>query len=374
MRHRTHLRPDDTAAARRWRIGLLASLGGTLFGVVIRLYSTEVRTMLDESGRGFTSNGLPYLVTALVASGSGVVLYELLFRRHQRASVVTGEIPIRTDALLGIVHEEDAVVGRVLRYLEVRRHTEDLVVFLPGLGLDADDFRPYLAESRFHCVALTLYGFNAAERDDEQYRPISLRSHAQLIGYALAALQRRYHRKRITLVGFSFGGDMILLLPELLPDLLAELRLHRVVLLDPNVNSTTTTISSRIAAISGNGSLRDLAGILRSARNPSEFRYRAAYLNKITSKNFAHVHRHAQEVVDRYRQRSFGPFLDAVGQLDHQVGRVEVVLSLNHEAVLNAVARAAAQRGLDPTCIESSGTHHFDLLNPEFLRRRLEGT
>ena len=54
-------------------------------------------------------------------------------------------------------------------------------MFVHGLGLDANDFRPYMAESRFHCIALTLYGFNTEEKDDPHYRPISLQSHVQLL-------------------------------------------------------------------------------------------------------------------------------------------------------------------------------------------------
>lgn len=376
MPRRASTRPDDTAVAhagRRWRIGLLASLGGTLLGVVASLYSAEFRELLEASARGFLTAGLPVAVTAAVASVTAVVTYELAFRRRQYGSVTQGEIVIRADALPGMVHEEDAVVGRSLRYLEARRFTEDLVVFLPGLGLDANDFRPYLSESRFHCVALTLYGFNAQERDDPHYRPISLDSHAQLVGYALGRLQRAYPRKRITLVGFSFGADMIVYLHDRAPELFAELRPRRVLLLDPNVNSTTTTVSSKLADIDSDRPLRDLVGILRSAKTGTEFRYLCEYLIKITSKDFGQVRRHAQEMGARYRQRTFGPFLDALGRLVGGTEQLQVVLSHNHEEVFNAVVRAAAARGLDVNTLECARIDHFDLLSPGFLADRLEG-
>jgi pimeloyl-ACP methyl ester carboxylesterase len=374
MRRRAIMRPDEPAPGhrrlRRWMTA--ASLGGSAFGLLASLYSAELRRVLEASGRGFVTTGLPIAVTAVVASVSTLLIYELLFRRGRTADVTPGEIAIRADALKGIVSDQDAVVGRSLRYLETRRNTSDLVVFLPGLGLDANDFRPYLSESKFHCVALTLYGFNSAERDDEHYQPISLESHVQLVAYALQRLQTAHPRKRITVVGFSFGADMILFLQEFAPEVLSDLNLRKAVLLDPNVNRTTTVVSSRIAGVEGDSSVRELVAILRSAKDRSELRYRCGYLAKITSKNFPQVRRCAWEVSRRYQHDSYDPFLDAVGQLVGVTEAVQVVLSFNHEAIFNAVAHAAAARGLDLNHLECSRTDHFELLSPGFLKDRLE--
>lgn len=376
MRRRGIMRPDEPGGerrGRRWRLRVLASIGGTLFGLLTSLYSAELREILEASGRGFMDAGLPVAITAVVASVSGVLIYEYGFRRRHRGQVTEGEIEIRADALDGLIHEEDAVVGRSLRYLETRRFSEDLLVFLHGLGLDANDFRSYMSESRYHCIALTQFGFNASERGNAHYQPISLESHVQLLGYALRRIQQTYPHKRITLVGFSFGADMIGFLLEHAREVFSEIRLRKVVMLDPNVSNATTTISSRIAEMDSDHSIRDLIGILRSAKTAEEFRYRCDYLSKITSKNFAQVRRHARDVVERFRQRSFGPFLDAIGQLDATAEEgVRVVLSVDHEAVFNAVARAAVERGLDVNHLESSGTDHFDLFRPDFLKARLE--
>jgi pimeloyl-ACP methyl ester carboxylesterase len=376
MRRHVIMRPDDAATSdppRRWRFRLLASIGGSVFGLVTSLYSAEFRRLLETPFRVAGPDSLPFVLTAAAASVSSVLIYEIAHRRRQPGEVTPGKLTIRSDVLDRIPEEEEPVVGRSLRYLETRRYSGDLVVFLHGLGLDANDFRPYLSESRYHCLALTLYGFNAIERDNPHYRPISLESQVRLVGYALRKLQRSYPRKRITMVGFSFGADIILMLPELDPDALADLRLRKAVLLDPNVNNTTTTISSRIAEVGSDRSLRDLVGILRSARTASEFRYLCEYLSKISSKNFAQVRRLAQDMVVRYRQRSFGPFLDAVGHLDSGTEEgVYVVLSLNHEEIFNAVVRAAAARGLDVNRLECSRTDHFDLIGPGFLKGQLE--
>lgn len=375
MRRRAIMQPDDSRPrSRRLRWWMTAaSVGGSVFGLVASLYSAELRQVLEASGRGFVTTGLPIAVTAVVASVSGVFIYELLFRRGRSTDVRTGEIAIRADALEGIVGDEDAVVGRSLRYLETRRRSTDLVVFLPGLGLDANDFRPYLSESKFHCVALTLYGFNTSERDDEHYQPISLRTHAQLVAYALRRLKTAYPRKRLTVVGFSFGADMILFLLEFAPEVLRELQLRKAILLDPNINRSTTTFSSRISRVDTDSSLRDLVAILRSAKDRAELRYLAEYLAKITSKNSAQVWRYAREVSQRYNHDSHDPFLDAVGQLTRVTEGVHVILSFNHETIFNSVAHAAAARGLDLNDLECSRTDHFELLSPGFLKDRLEG-
>lgn len=366
--------PDEPAArqaGRRWRLGLAASFAGTVVGIVTSLYSAELRQLLEGPVRGMAAGALPFLVTAAVASVSGVLSYELAVRRRQPGTITAGTITIGTDVLDRIVDEDQPIAGRSLHYLETRRHTGDLVVLLHGLGLDANDFRAYLAESAHHCVALTLYGFNVAERDHPHYQPISLESHAHLVGYALQKLRQTYPRKRITLVGFSIGADLIMLLSELDRELLAQLRIRAAVLLDPNVNTATTTISSKIAEVGSDSSLKDLVSVLRSAKSRAEFRYLCEYLTKITSKDFAQVRRQAQDVAGRYRQRSFGPFLDAAGALASVTEGIQVVLSLNHEAVFNALVRAAAARGFDVQQLTCSRTDHFELIHPEILAEQL---
>jgi alpha-beta hydrolase superfamily lysophospholipase len=123
-----------------------------------------------------------------------------------------------------------------------------------------------MTESRFHCLALTLYGFNAEEKDDQHYRPISLQSHVQLLGYALGKIAAQYPHKRITLVGFSFGADLVFFLMQFAEKALRSLKVHSAILLDPNINLSTTTISSRIADIDEDQPLTELVKILEWVR------------------------------------------------------------------------------------------------------------
>jgi hypothetical protein len=201
-------------AVPQW-LTVLAGIAGSILGLATNLYSSTFRSAIAFSGEHVISVLLPSVLAAIVASGSTLLIYRWLIRRREdRSHIVTGEIPIGSDALDSVNDERDLVVGRKLRYIEAERQSDDLLIFLHGLGLDANDFRPYMAESRFHCIALTLDGFNTDEKSDDHYRPISLQSHVQLLIYALNKMSEAHRTKRITLVGFSFGADMIFFLMQ----------------------------------------------------------------------------------------------------------------------------------------------------------------
>ncbi|WP_160573466.1 alpha/beta fold hydrolase [Actinomadura physcomitrii] len=356
----------------RW-LAVLAGTGGSLLGLATNLYSAEFRRAIAATSEWLSATVLSALLIATVSSGSALAFYRLLARRHGPTELQTGEIPITSDAIQHIHSEGDSVVGRSLRYLETKRDSNDLVIFLHGLGLDYDDFQSYMLESRFHCIALTLFGFNTSERNDDHYKPISLESHLQLLAYALRRFRKDNPHKTITVVGFSFGADALLLLNRYAQDQIRDVRIERTVLLDPNVNRTTTTISSKVAAVNSQDPLPELVDLLHSARDIGELGYLCAYLRKITSKDFGQVRRHAQEVVGVWQGDGYDQFLDRVGQLARIARDVHIILSFAFENQFNGMARAARNRGLDISNLDCSRLGHFDLIGPQFLKERLEG-
>ncbi|HEY2127373.1 MAG TPA: alpha/beta hydrolase [Streptosporangiaceae bacterium] len=299
--------------------------------------------------------------------------YWLVKRQQQQNEILPGQIPITADVLRLVDDEQDSVVGRKLHFLEAKRSSEELVIFLHGLGLDANDFRSYMAESRYHCIALTLFGFNVSEATDDHYKPISLQTHVQLLAYVLSTLRQLYPHKRLTLVGFSLGADAFLLLPQFAPKTTRELQISRVLLLDPNISRSTTTLSARVAAVQPATPLTELLKILEGADNIPEFRILCEYLHKITSKNFAQVQRHARDVVAIWDTESPDRFLDRLGQLTATVPEVDVVVSFDYERYFNAIGRGAVARGLRLGGLESSRQGHFDLITAQSLRERLSG-
>lgn len=356
----------------RW-LTFLVGAAGSIIGLATNLYSSAFRTAITTSGNDLSQLIFP-LVASLVSSASALLIYRwLLARRKERAEILRDHIVITSDAITAIGDDSDSVVGRSLHYLEMKRPSKDLVLFIHGLGLDAEDFRPYMAESRFHCIAVTLYGFNTEERNDEHYKPISLSSHVQLLSYALRTIHDKYPHKRITLVGFSFGADLGFYLMKYAPQATRDLHIRKAVLLDPNVNETTTTISSRIAVVDKNHPLEELVKILESATSVSEFRNLCQYLYKITSKDFAQIQRHAREMLELCRGTSYDQFLDYMGQLSSATGGIHVVLSFDYEQHFNPIARGAVTRGMDPRSLECSRCGHFELIGTNFLKDTLEG-
>jgi pimeloyl-ACP methyl ester carboxylesterase len=356
----------------RW-LTALAGAAGSILGLATNLYSSAFRSAIAFSDKNVLSVLLPPILVAIVTSGSTLLIYRwLIHHREDRARIVTSEMPIGSDALDSVNDERDLVVGRKLRYLEAERQSDDLLIFLHGLGLDANDFRPYMAESRFHCIALTLYGFNSDEKNDDHYKPISLQSHVQLLIYALNKIREEHRNKRITLVGFSFGADIIFFMRQFSAKAARELNIRKAILLDPNVNEATTTISSRVAVVDKDQPT-ELVKVLDSAGNVTEFRNLCEYLYKITSKDFAQIQRHAKEVLALCEGVSYEKFLDRMGQLSSITEGIHVVLSFDYEQHFNAIARGAVARGMDPRSLECSRCGHFELIGTSFLKETLEG-
>lgn len=328
---------------------------GTGVGWALLFYSALVALFLGAVVTGFSSLGI----------------YWWLLRRKQLTGVVEGALQIPQEALRMLETDGDTP-GGLLHYLEAKRESDELVVFVHGLGLDATDFRAYLAESKYNAVALTLYGFNANEKYDDDYLPISLKSHAQLFALALRQLQERHSGKRMSLVGFSVGADIILMLSELAGGVLAGLKIHRVLLLDPNINQSTTTISSKIAELDGERPLEQFIDVLRSARNMHELRFLCAYVFKATAKDIAQVRRHAKDISDVWDESGTDQFVEYITKLTKVAGGIHVVLSLGQKDLLEELRDRAFDCGLSQEHFSWASSSHFELLDPSFLRRQLE--
>ncbi|GGN85225.1 hypothetical protein GCM10010112_65440 [Actinoplanes lobatus] len=369
----------DSSPSNRFRIppwlAVVSGVIGSVIGIATNLYSAEFRAALEGSG-ALSPTVISVLITAVVAGATTAGVYRLSLQRRQQPGITPGVITIQPAAReFADAGLDEKVVSRSLHYLEAKRDSQDLVVFLHGLGLDANDFRAYMAESRYHCIALTFYGFNDFEKDDDHYAPISLSSHIALLGYALDKLHRKYPKKRMTLVGFSFGADMILLLDEFTrktTKVFKTIPIHKTVLLDPNITTRTTTISSRIAKVD-QAEPNKLLELLSSASRLDEFRYLCEYLYKILDKDFAQVQRHARDVVEKWDVDTPTLFLDRLGRLIRQTRGVHVILSYTFEDLFSAVNEGADARGLDASSLDCSQVDHFELIGAAFLKERLEG-
>lgn len=350
----------------RW-IAVPSTMIGALVGTATNLYSDEVRGLLESSGKDILSALPRLLLPAVAASVVTAIVLLGVARVRKTVDMAERQVHIRVEALHTVSNETDMVVGREIRYLEVKRRSNELIILLHGLGLDASDFRSFLIEAKHHCIALTQYGFNASDRSSADYRPISLQTHVELLAYALLKIKQQYPKKRITLVGFSFGADMLFFLNQFSPQTLPALGPTRAILLDPNVNRTTTTISSRISSTRGNDP-SELTQVLESATTLQEFRYLCEYLYKITNKNLDQVRRLAREVVEMWATDGVDVFMAHLEKLRSVVPNPSVYLSSNHEDLFNRIVHEGIRRDIDMETLSCPRVDHFELISPQFLR------
>lgn len=358
----------------RW-IPIAAGTVGTIIGVIgifISLYAVEVRRALDYTFSRFVAEASTIVVAVFAGCGLTFLVSRWMFTRERPAVVLRRTLDIRVNAVEGDIPDDDAVVGRTLKYIERYRPSEELVICIHGLGLDADDFRPFLNEGPHHAVALTLFGFNAEERDDERYQPISLVTHAELASYAIRSFADQYPDKRLVVVGFSLGADLFMLISERWAKGETRPQIHAALLLDPNVNRSSTNISSAIARLDAKRPLYELRRLMDHTGTLIEFRNMCSYLYKITSKNLHQIRRYASEIVDYWDDTpDFDQFLDRLGAVASVTDRLQVIFSFHYESHFNSALRAVRARHMESTSMECARHDHFELMAPELLTEKL---
>lgn len=245
-----------------------------------------------------------------------------------------------------------------------------MVIFLHGLGLDADDYRDYLSQhDEHHSIAITLLGFDA--RKSVPGRPISLSDHVRMVAELICELNVKNPGKRIHLVGFSLGADLILRLAEhwrantsSAPPIAATL------LLDPNVNQSTMTISKVFAEADREDPLSVFKKLICLSADLELFRTLCSYLLKISKKDFAQLWHLSRDMLDYWDPDGYAQIGARLATLAGISGEVRVVLSApytEHLAFLQGAVRHEPRISLEITELG-----HFDLISEDSLSRRLD--
>src|SRR5712691_261346 len=346
-------------------VGGLVTAGGILIGI----YPDAVRTFLDANWPALLSaaGALVLMSGAVYVSfrAGGRRIRERLVMIDDKAYVIAAEVAVD---IVGT----DAVAGRPIRYLERSTDSPELVVFLHGLGLDANDFRGYLAETQYHCVALTMFGFDQRDRHDVRFGIISLESHMAIIESFLLWLTKEYPGKRLHLVGFSFGADILMFLAERSRGRGTRLA-DSIVLLDPNVNRSSMFISTSICQLDITSPLGALKKLLEGATSLIEFQNLCEYLHKVCSKNLTQVQRLACDVRAKWEESGYTQFLTRLSAVDARSRRVSVVFSFHYEQHFNELVRASGQVSLAVTRMQSTEFDHFQLIGSSALHRQVDG-
>jgi pimeloyl-ACP methyl ester carboxylesterase len=129
-------------------------------------------------------------------------------------------------------------------YDNLRLSTDTLVFYLHGLGLDQNDFYHVLMETKYRSIAPTLYGFHPTDRNP---RSIPFDTHCYLTSRFIESVADELAPKRIALVGFSTGADMLLRIPRFLNT--DGYSVAGCILLDCNLNKQTCFISRELRKV-----------------------------------------------------------------------------------------------------------------------------
>jgi len=249
--------------------------------------------------------------------------------------------------------------------------SDELVVFFHGMGLDASDFHDAMTGTELHTVALTMSGFDPADRD---LPPVPVESHLEVLSRLVAELRDRYPDKRMILAGFSLGADMVLRLAERWhADPTRAPKLYGALLLDPNVNHATMTISRIFAAADPTHPLCTMRDVVLMPDDVFAFGQVCGYLAKLSTKSFPQVHRIARDFVDYWEPAGRYGLLGArLRTLADLVDRLHVVFSGPYEEHLAAVRAELARRAIDNASYDHTALDHFELIAAPLLARQLD--
>ncbi|MBL1083908.1 alpha/beta fold hydrolase [Streptomyces actinomycinicus] len=346
---------------------------GGLVGSAVGIYSDEARAVLAWTWSHVIAGGtLVILAVTAIFTVAWWTRGIAERRRELRREVVRNFFDIHADDFEEDLPSDDAVIGRQLWYLEGGAESPDLVVLLHGLGLDADDFRPFMNVARQHTVAITLFGHNADEARDARYRPIGMALHADLISGAINNLQRQYPYKRLTLVGFSVGCDLLFRLAELWRDHPErQPKIRSVLLLDPNINHSTMVISSKVARLNPEQPLAELKRIAQIPEELVEFQNVCEYLHKISGKDLSQVQRYAADLWDYWEPDGhYDLFFRRLERIRAVSDLTRVFFSMHFEQRFNDVVARARQRGIRQV-FDLRRVDHFEFCEDAFLKREI---
>lgn len=261
----------------------------------------------------------------------------------------------------------------LVRYLQKSAQSEDLVILLHGMGLDALDYESYLTTGHVNAVAVTLPGFDPDGVGDP-LPPVPIEVHTRLLSRFIAEIEQQFANKRLTLVGFSLGADMVLRLAEhWLQSSPPRSRLHGALLLDPNINHSTMTLSRCLAKADPDNPVPEMRLIPQLATDLTELGNISEYLAKITKKDFRQIKRHAEDFISYWAPAGdYGLIRRRLESLSKVARQVRVVFSAAYEDHYDAVQipfQAPAYHGVT---FELTDLDHFALIEPSLLSRQLD--
>ena len=269
------------------------------------------------------------------------------------------------------------LVGYPLTYIDNEADSDQLVVFLHGVGTDASRFESLLRATPHRAVAITLIGFGQHERN----RPaLGLADHSCVLRMFLREIVAECRPKRTLLVGHSAGGDQLLRM--LADEAGAGVDIAGVLALGPNVSIETcfaTRLYSKLDAGNSAGTLAILKTLAKDVDSLDTWLVVQNYFSQMfitLGSDIEPLRRYAADVVKPFEQPG-EPLAEWYRNARRRVPRVRLVFS-NEEA---EAAEALLARHLESNVLGNDFTEdsfvfervdHLRLLDRELMSRHVE--
>jgi pimeloyl-ACP methyl ester carboxylesterase len=269
------------------------------------------------------------------------------------------------------------LVGYPVTYVDNQVQSDQLVVFLHGLGADGGQFEVFLNASPHRAVAVTLVGFGRLEKR----RPtLGIDDHSRVLRMLLREIVTECRPKRTLLVGHSAGADQLLRMMH--DDAAAGVKVDGLIALGPNVSLDTcfaTRLYAKIDAANPDGTLAILKSLAEHINTLETWLVVQSYFAQMFIKlgtDLEPLRRYAADLVRPFEQPG-DPLADWYRSAKQRVPHVRLVFSNEEAAAAEALlARHLESNVLGDDFAENSfaieRVHHLALLDFGLITRQVE--
>jgi serine/threonine protein kinase len=294
-------------------------------------------------------------------------------------------VPFEREFVLTAAHvrqlsnKNPRLVGYPLTYVDNRVESDDLVVFLHGVGADGGRFEHVVNTARHRAVAVTLVGFGRREG----YRPVlSIDDHSRVLRILLRELIAEARPRRTILVGHSAGADQLLRMIHDDDGAGSGVEVSALLALGPNVSIETcfaTRLYAKIDPANPSGTLSILKTLAKDIDTLETWLVVQNYFSQTFMRlgmNLEPLRRYAADLVAPFEQPG-DPLADWYRSATRRIPQVRLVFS-NEESV---AAEALLGRHLESNVLGDSFTeesfviepvHHLALLEPGLVARHID--
>lgn len=269
------------------------------------------------------------------------------------------------------------LVGYPVTYVDNQVQSDQLVVFLHGLGADGGQFELFLNASPHRAVAVTLVGFG---REEKRRPTLGLDDHSRVLRMLLREIVAECRPRRTLLVGHSAGADQLLRM--LHEDAAAGVKIDGLIALGPNVSLGTcfaTRLYAKIDAANPDGTLAILKSLAEHIDSLETWLVVQSYFAQMFIKlgaDLEPLRRYAADLVRPFEEPG-DPLADWYRSAKQRVQNVRLVFSNEEAAAAEALlARHLESNVLGDDFTESSfaieRVHHLALLEIGLVTRHVE--